>query len=138
MPWETWSRSDLAEVALRLERFDVAASEARTALAKAWEHGDRRITCWCLILLARVALARGENERAGRLWGATSAEIEETGILAGEDQLPLITEALRSEDDPDFEEGVETGRASSLENVVAVGLDAGDRGGGPAPVQTEP
>ena len=59
--WETWSRTDLAEVALHLERFDVAATEARTALEKAWEHGDRRITCWCLILLARAALARGES-----------------------------------------------------------------------------
>ena len=85
-----------------------------------------------------MALARGENERAGRLWGATSAEIEETGILAGDDQLPLATEALRNADDPEFDEGVEIGRASSLENAVAVGLDGGDRGDGSAPAQTEP
>jgi predicted ATPase/class 3 adenylate cyclase len=136
--WETWSRTDLAEVALRLERFDVAESEARTALAKAWEHGDRRIACWCLIVLAGAALARGKNVRAGRLWGATSAEIEETGVLMGNDDLQRLTEALRDADDPDFEEGVDLGRASSLENAVALGLDAGDRGDGSAPIQTEP
>ena len=121
--WETWSRTDLAEVALQLERFEVAASEARTALAKAWEHGDRRTTCWCLILLARAALARGENVLAGRLWGATAAEIEETGVLDGDDDLPRLTEALRSTDDPDFEEGVEIGRTTSLEHAVTIGLD---------------
>ena len=65
--WETWSRTDLAVLALDLERFDVAATEARTALAKAWEHGDRSITCWCLILLARAALARGESARGPSL-----------------------------------------------------------------------
>ena len=93
--WETWSRTDFAEVALHLERFDVAATEARTALEKAWEHGDRRITCWCLILLARAALARGESVLAGRLWGATAAELEETGMLDGDDDLPRLTKALR-------------------------------------------
>jgi hypothetical protein len=59
--WETWSRTDLSALALELDRLDLAMSEATTALTKAWEHGDRRITCWCLILLARVALARGET-----------------------------------------------------------------------------
>ena len=113
----------MAEVALHLERFDVAATEARTALEKAWEHGDRRITCWCLILLARAALARGESVLAGRLWGATAAELEETGVLDGDDDLPRLTKALRNADDPGFTEGVEIGRASSLENAVAVGLD---------------
>ena len=121
--WETWSRTDLAEVALELERFDVVASEARTALGKAWEHGDRRITCWCLILLARSALARGENVHAGRLWGATAAEIEETGVLDGDDDLPRLTEPLRSADDPGFEEGIEIGRTASLEHAVSVGLE---------------
>ena len=121
--WEIWSRTDLAEVALHLERFDVVATEARTALGKAWEHGDRRITCWCLILLARAALARGESVLAGRLWGATAAELEETGVLDGDDDLPGLTKALRNADDPGFTEGVVIGRASSLENAVAVGLD---------------
>ena len=121
--WETWSRTDLAVLALDLERFDVAATEARTALAKAWEHGDRRITCWCLILLARAALARGESVLAGRLWGATAAEIEETGVLDGDDDLPGLTEALRNADDPGFEEGVEIGRTTSLEHAVTIGLD---------------
>ena len=59
-------------------------------------------------------------------------------MLAGDDDLPLLTEALRSADDPEFDEGVEPVEASSLENVVAVGLDVGDRGDGHAPVQTEP
>ena len=121
--WETWSRTDLAALALHLERFDVAATEARTALAKAWEHGDRRITCWCLILLARAALARGESVLAGRLWGATAAEIEETGVLDGDDDLPGLTAALRNADDPGFVEGAEIGRTASLEHAVTIGLD---------------
>ena len=85
---------------------NVVATEARTALGKAWEHGDRRITCWCLVLLARAALARGESVLAGRLWGATGAELEETGVLDGDDDLPGLTKALRNADDPGFTEGV--------------------------------
>jgi predicted ATPase/class 3 adenylate cyclase len=125
--WETWARTDLAEVALELERLDVARSEGRKALAKAWEHGDRRIACWCLILLARVALSLAENELAGRLWGATSAELDETGVLAGDVELPGVTAALRGANDPRFERGVEIGRAEPLD--VAVALASG---------QTEP
>jgi predicted ATPase/class 3 adenylate cyclase len=120
--WETWSRSDLAELALDLGRVDVAVPEARTALAKAWEHGDRRIACACLILLARAALARGEAVLAGRLWGATVAELEETGVLAAGPDLDRLTERLRKADDPDFAEGVERGRTEPLEVAVPVAL----------------
>jgi predicted ATPase/class 3 adenylate cyclase len=120
--WETWSRTDLAALALELDRLDRATSEATTALAKAWGHGDRRITCWCLILLARAALARGENELAGRLWGATGAELDETGILSGDDDLPRLTEPLRIADDPAFAGGLERGRDESLEAVVGLVL----------------
>jgi predicted ATPase/class 3 adenylate cyclase len=121
--WETWSRLDLAAIALDLERLDLAASESRIAMRKAWEHGDRRITCWCLIVLARVALARGEHGRAGRLWGATEAELEESSVLAGDGDLPRVTEALRHCDDPRFEEAFEMGRTEPLERAVSVGLD---------------
>jgi predicted ATPase len=120
--WETWCRSDLAEVALDLGRIDVAASEARTALTKAWEHRDRRITCSCLIVLARVALAQGDAARAGRLWGATAAEVDETGVLASNPEVDRLAEPLRNADDPGFVDGAESGRTEPLDVAVAVAL----------------
>jgi hypothetical protein len=120
--WETWCRSDLAEVALDLGRIDVAASEARTALTKAWEHRDRRITCSCLIVLARVALAQGDAARAGRLWGATAAELDETGVLARSPDLDRLAEPLRSAEGRGFAAGVESGRTEPLDVAVAVAL----------------
>ena len=122
--WETWTRTDLAEIALDLDRIDIAASNARVALTKAWEHRDRRIACWNLITLARVALARGESALAGRLWGATEAELEETGVLAGNDDLPHVTEQLRAAGDALFAEGLAIGRTEPLEAAVALGQTA--------------
>ncbi len=120
--WETWSRSDLAEVALDIGRMDVAEFEARTAMTKAWENGDRRITCSCLILLARVALAQGDAVRAGRLWGATAAELDETGVLARSPDLDRLAEPLRSAEGRGFAAGVESGRTEPLDVAVAVAL----------------
>ena len=107
-----------------VDRIDIAASNARVALTKAWEHRDRRIACWNLITLARVALARGESALAGRLWGATEAELEETGVLAGNDDLPHVTEQLRAAGDALFAEGLAIGRTEPLEAAVALGQTA--------------
>ena len=79
-----------------------------------------RVTADQFVLMA--ALARGEAVLAGRLWGATVAELEETGVLAAGPDLDRLTERLRKADDPDFAEGVERGRTEPLEVAVPVAL----------------
>ena len=116
--WESWARTDAADVALELERFDVAESDAHAALATAWENGDRRIVVWALILLARAALGRGELVRAGRLWGAADAENEESGILANDDDVHRVTAPLRSVTEPEFADGVTSGKGASLADAA--------------------
>lgn len=120
--WESWARTDAADVALELERFDVAESDARAALTIAWENGDRRIVVWALILLARSALGRGELERAGRLWAAADAENEESRILANDDDVQRVAAPLRTFDAPAFTDALAMGRAAPLEAAVALAL----------------
>ena len=116
--WESWARTDAAGVALELGRSDVAESHAREALETAWEHGDRRISVWALILLALAALEHGQFERAGRLWGAAEAENENSGILATDEDLPRLTAPLRVALEPGFARGLELGRTASFTDAV--------------------
>jgi predicted ATPase/class 3 adenylate cyclase len=120
--WETWARTDLSNVALQLGRFELVTTESRAALAKAWEHGDRRIACWCLLMLARAALAGGDHELAGRLWGAVAAEHEEAGIFARDDDFVQLSAPLRETIVPAFVLAVGTGRTGGVGEAVSAGL----------------
>ena len=70
--WETWQRTSVAEIGLRLGRYYAAEAAGRTALEESWEHGDRRIAVYALALLARSAQERGDPARQGRCWGRSS------------------------------------------------------------------
>lgn len=83
---------------------------------------NRRISLLSLLLLARSALDRGDTERAGRLWGAVDAENEDGTTLGMDDRLVGFTAPFRAADDRSFADGVEAGRAYSLDDAVALGL----------------
>ncbi len=120
--WETWQRASVAEIGLRLGRYDAAEAAARTALEKSWEHGDRRIALNALALLARSAQERGDPARAGRLWGAVIAEDELGDILANDHEFTRLIDPMRSTSDPEFANGMELGKRASLEEAVALAL----------------
>ena len=120
--WETWARTSVAETAINLGRYEVADSAAQAALAKAWEHGDRRISLLSLALLARSALGRGDIERAGRLWGAVDAENADGHVLVMNDGLLRLTAPLRAADDPSFADAAREARDAPFEDAVEVAL----------------
>jgi predicted ATPase/class 3 adenylate cyclase len=120
--WETWQQTNVAEIGLRLGRYDAAEAAARVALDKAWTQGDRRIAFYALGLLALTALERGDPRRAGLLWGAIAEEDELGDILASDDELLRLIAPLRTSTEPELARGVELGRSSSLEAAVELGL----------------
>ena len=121
-PWETWQQTSVAEIGLRLGRYDAAEAAARVALEKAWRQGDRRIGLYALALLALTALKRGDPRRAGRLWGAIAEEDELGHILSTNDEFLRLIAPLRASTEPELARGVELSRSSSLEAAVALGL----------------
>ena len=71
---------------------------------------------------ARSALEQGDIERAGHLWGAVIAENEDNGVLVEAADAGEVAAPLREADDEVFARARDTGRASSLDNAVALAL----------------
>ena len=65
---------NLADLANRLNRPDDAETHALQALALSCETGDRSRTLLALASLAIVARKRGDDVRAGTLWGSLEAD----------------------------------------------------------------
>jgi hypothetical protein len=108
---------------LALRRGDLAEAEREglTALGLERDQENRLWALYTLAGLAQVALARGDLERAGTLWGAADAEgsrlprwPDERARRAGE----LIEEAR-----PEFTAAYAAGRQLDLWDAAAVPLD---------------
>jgi predicted ATPase/DNA-binding SARP family transcriptional activator len=119
IPW--WEGGMLAELAcldLRAARFEPAEELAREALAIAERIGDRPGRILGVGLLAAVAAARGDTERAARLWSAVAAE-DTLAPLGGWHRhratcASLIASACPRSDAPRLD----------LNNAAALALDA--------------
>jgi hypothetical protein len=122
--WESGQRHELLMLALRRGDLDEAEREGLVALEMEQAQENRLWALYTLAGLAQVALARGDLERAGLLWGAAEKEAESLprwpderarriGDLAGEKREPVV--AAR-----------ERGRALDL--WEAVGIALGDAG----------
>jgi tetratricopeptide (TPR) repeat protein len=117
--WVSGQRSNLARLAIRVGDLESAEREARAALRIAREHENRLRSAAATCAIAQVALARGQIDRAGLLWG--SAELELSKAISrhdlAQDGGPLI-DVL----DPSFEAAVEQGRRLDLWDAVAIAL----------------
>jgi tetratricopeptide (TPR) repeat protein len=112
---------DVADVAAELGRNDYATEQAGQAVRLAGQIHDRQFTIYGLALLARLAVAVGDVERAGRLWGAVEAE-EARGPVGywelGRDEIAAAVVVAS----PEFESGRSSGRALSLDEAVEYAL----------------
>ena len=121
---DTIALLNLAELAIRLDRPDDAETHALQALELSRETGDRTRRVFALASLAIVAHKRGDDARAGTLWG--SLEAEETRFpLEGwtqerADYAGLIENAKGDE----FESGRRRGLAFSPEEMIAYASEA--------------
>jgi predicted ATPase len=115
---EALDSANLAQMALDVGRLDDAEAHGREALVLAGEMNDRAVKIDSLGALALVAHARGDEERAGRLWGAIEAEEARAPIgdwvLYREDfETTLLADA-----DAAFERGRERGHLHSFEASI--------------------
>jgi predicted ATPase len=118
--WESGQLHALLMLALERDEYDEAEREGSAALRLEREQENRLWALYTLAGLARVALARGDLERAGALWGAAEREAERLPRWSGERARrggPLLDET-----DPLFVAGSERGRGLDLWDAVAIAL----------------
>jgi predicted ATPase/class 3 adenylate cyclase len=121
----------LAERLQELGRHHDAARWARRALALGHRIGERQFTVYSLAILSRAAAHSGDEDLAGRLWGALERE-EERGPIgqwerAGE--RDAYAAAVLGRTGAEFERARREGRLLSLDAAIELALAAS----GPAP-----
>jgi hypothetical protein len=120
--WQAGSLGGLVELGLDLGRLDEAAESGREALHLARAMEDLRIMLFTLVGLARIDCARGDLERAGRLWGAVAAEIEREGLSSP--SLDEFARPLAEMGDSRFHGAARLGQTEGLD--AAIGLALGE------------
>jgi tetratricopeptide (TPR) repeat protein len=120
--WVAGMRANIGLVSLELGRIDDARISASQALSISHAMHDRRGIVYELRLLAEIAVAAGEERRAGTLVGAAEAEHERipVGRWIHEWRPPA---SLDEHAGSEFEAGFEEGRELLLDDAVALALE---------------
>ena len=120
--WESGQRYELLMLGLRRGDLDEAEREGLLALEMQREQENRLWAFYTLAGLAQVALARGDLERAGLLWGA--AEKEGESIPRWPDERARRGGALVDEEREPVAAARERGRALDLWDAADIALAA--------------
>ena len=118
--WESGQRHELLMLALRRGELEEAEREGLVALAMERAQENRLWALYTLAGLAQVALARGDLERAGILWGA--AEREGESLPRWPDERARRIGALTNEDREPVVAARDRGRALDVWDAAAVAL----------------
>jgi predicted ATPase/class 3 adenylate cyclase len=121
--WRGGMLAELSALALREERVDDADEYARDSLAIADALGDRSGLVFGVGLLSCVAAARGELDRAGRLWGAIENERAFAPLGGWQRHRDACEARIRENANGAFDEGLAAGRELELEDAVDEALD---------------
>jgi hypothetical protein len=121
--WESGQRHELLMLALRRGALEEAEREGLVALEMERAQENRLWTLYTLAGLAQVALARGDLERAGLLWGA--AEREGQSLPRWPDERALRIGALADEKREPVVTARERGRALDLWDASAIAVGEG-------------
>src|SRR5438874_5924450 len=121
--WESGQRYELLMLGLRRGDLDEAEREGLVALEMEREQENRLWALYTIAGLAQVALARGDLERAGTLWGA--AEAEGGRLPRWPNERARRGGALLDTDDPAFAAAYERGRLLDVWDAAAIALDDG-------------
>jgi predicted ATPase/class 3 adenylate cyclase len=122
--WESGQRHELLMLALLRHDLEEAEREGFAALEMERAQENRLWALYTLAGLAQVALARGDLERAGLLWGAAEEEAESLPRWA--DERARRIGPLAEEERARVIEARERGRALDLWDAAALAL--GDPG----------
>jgi predicted ATPase/DNA-binding SARP family transcriptional activator len=116
----------LGDVALDEHDFGRAESCYRESLTRVmWDSGNERYAAYALAGLAAVAAARGDLQKAGRLWGAVE-RIEESREASLAFRRFRYEQWLESAPRPVTPEDVHAGRAMTLDEAVGYALESDD------------
>ena len=118
--WESGQLHELLMLALRGGDLEQAEREGLAALKLEREQENRLWALYTIAGLAQGALAQGELERAGILWGGAEAEGERLPRWPSE--RARRGGALLDEADPAFAAAYETGRLLDIWDAAAVAL----------------
>jgi predicted ATPase/class 3 adenylate cyclase len=120
--WRAGQLCHLALLALDRGDLDEAERDGHEALRIVRQDESRPDTYLPLTALARVALAREEPRRAGRLWGAVEAEDERAPSASWQHWRAERAGPLLHAGDPEFVAGVDEGRQLDVWDAVAIAL----------------
>jgi predicted ATPase len=123
--WDWWQKNALSlagDYSLRLGRPDDALPRLRESLVIARTLHDRQWLAYGLTLLAWVAAAKGQAERAGTLWGAVEGEAERGRIGQWENERDEYAGYVFAAAGPEFERSRAEGRTMSLDEAVEYAL----------------
>ena len=109
----------VAERSFLLDRFQDAATYAQQAFELSCAIGDRTTATYALATLALVARERGDDERAGRLWGAIEAEEERAFLGAWQADREEYARRILTPRTADFERGLSEGRQLDFDDAAA-------------------
>jgi len=118
--WESGQRYELLMLGLRQGELDEAEREGLVALEMQREQENRLWAFYTLAGLAQVALARGDLERAGLLWGA--AEKEGESLPRWPDERARRGGALVEEEREPVVAARERGRGLDLWDAAAIAI----------------
>jgi predicted ATPase/DNA-binding SARP family transcriptional activator len=116
----SFSLHSLADAALDQQNTQRADEFYKQALAIADQFEDHWNQAYCLAGLACVAALNGDRDCAARLWGAAQAVEDQFKLrMLSRERARYERILVPLADDPAFQAAVQTGRALSLQHLVA-------------------
>jgi predicted ATPase len=120
--WQMHQLYHGCEWSFELGRTGEAEAYGRDGLRMAAAIQDRQLTVYLLALLAATAVAGGQLERAGAVWGAVEAEEERARIGQWEAERDFYADRVLQEPNEAFERGRAEGRLMRLSDAVEYAL----------------
>ncbi len=121
--WWMGMVAELAALSLTYGRLDDAERQARDSLAAATEFKDWPGRLLSVGLLAGIAAARGQRERAGRLWGAIEEDDAMAPLGGWRRHRPACAARVAALESAELERARAEGRKFTLDEAVEYALE---------------
>jgi predicted ATPase len=120
--WRGGTLGEMAALSLKAGRLDEAEMRVRESLVLAGELRDHPSRVFGVGLLAGVAAARGDCERAGRLWGAIEDEVAAAPLGGWHRHRAECAERMEALAAAEFERARAVGREWTLDEALEYAL----------------
>jgi predicted ATPase len=120
--WRGGTLGEMAALSLKAGRLDEAEGRVRESLVLAGELRDHPSRVFGVGLLAGIAAARRDCERAGRLWGAIEDEVAAAPLGGWQRHRADCAERMQAMPSSEFERARAEGREWTLDEAVEYAL----------------